>query len=213
MSEYTITVYELEKAGFFKTHPLEYPIFSEDYRETLNNAILSHYRFREIGFQNPNQWIDRLNTRLSRIMEDKFNLLFELKKTDFNPLYNIDLTEEFSHDINSSGKSNNNTTNNTNNNSLNFSGAYPNEELLREELGDSIFADASAHSKENSTDESRSNSKEDSNMKETYIKKTKGSSAGLSFGHALLQAKQFAEKYDLINQILKNISDLFLNVW
>ena len=213
MSDYTITLYELEKNGFFEKHPLDYPIFAEEYRETLNNTILSHYRFREIGFINPVLWIERLNARLSRIMEDKYNILFKLKKTEFNPLYNIELKEEFSHEIVNNAISQSTSNNKSDNSSLSYSGEYPNEEMLKEEIGSSLYADSSSHSKDKNTEETITQGNENNNMIENYTKTTQGSSAGLSFAHALLQAKQFADKYDLLNQIIKNISDLFIQVW
>ena len=50
MSKYTTTIKTLIDNHFdFKM--TSYPIFDENYRETLNNNILSHYYMSEIGFE------------------------------------------------------------------------------------------------------------------------------------------------------------------
>ena len=50
MSKYTTELRRLIESGYdlgLKT----YPIFEESYRTILNGKILSHYKFREIGFE------------------------------------------------------------------------------------------------------------------------------------------------------------------
>ena len=50
-----------------------YPIFDEEYREVLNEKIINHYRFREIGFYSP----------------DKFNFKLYVKLNEILPFYNV----------------------------------------------------------------------------------------------------------------------------
>ena len=109
VSKTTITVYDLEKNDFdFGLQ--DYPIFEENYRQVLNRSILDFYRWYEIGYDNPMKWRERINAKLNRIMRDKYNALYEAKKTEFNPLYNIDITETFDHTLKQTGIDNNTTT-------------------------------------------------------------------------------------------------------
>ena len=98
MADYTFTIYEL-MCNNFDFGLNDYPIFDENYRQTLNNVILEFYKFREIAFINPNVWRDRLRARMDIIMRNKYNKMYIAKLKDFNPFYNVDMTETFTHNI------------------------------------------------------------------------------------------------------------------
>lgn len=240
----TVTIFELLENNI-DLGLKDYAIFNEEYRPILNNAIIQAYKFREIGFINPAIFIDRLNYRMDLIMRNKYNALYEAKMTDFNPLFNVDMTETFSHEINnnssvnveseSNSNSNSNSTsnstatdtNNSNSDSLNLSSQFPSEELTENDLSDNLFVDSANKQKANATSTDNSNSESESNltsndittnnsnqlsngnMIETYTKKTEGSSAGLPFSKALIQLKEFYEKYDLDRQVIDDLRDLF----
>ena len=107
IGKYTISVYELMENNF-DFGLKDYEIFDENYRPILNQAILDFYKFREIGYINPIQWKDRLNQRMRLIMRNKYNALYKAKMTNFNPLFNVDMTETFTHEISNTGEENNN---------------------------------------------------------------------------------------------------------
>lgn len=58
-------------------------------REELNEKILNHYRFREIGQETFGRWLFELKTALNEIMP-RYNQLFYSADQDFNPIYNVD---------------------------------------------------------------------------------------------------------------------------
>ena len=58
-------------------------------RAELNEKILNHYRFREIGQETFGRWLFELKTALNEIMP-KYNQLFYSADQDFNPIYNVD---------------------------------------------------------------------------------------------------------------------------
>lgn len=58
-------------------------------REELNEKILNHYRFREIGQETFGRWLFELETALNEIMP-RYNQLFYSADQDFNPIYNVD---------------------------------------------------------------------------------------------------------------------------
>ena len=72
MSNVTVTVYDLERNNF-DFGLTDYEIFDEEYRPILNRAILDQYRWYEIGYDNPIKWRERINTKLNRIMREKYN--------------------------------------------------------------------------------------------------------------------------------------------
>lgn len=63
----------------------KYPIFSEEYRESLNQKILNHYYFNEIGFETAGKFKFYLNNTLNEIMP-YYNQLYQSSLISINPL-------------------------------------------------------------------------------------------------------------------------------
>lgn len=94
MAKYTITIKTLIDNNF-DFQLTSYPIFDENYRNTLNHNILYHYYENEIGFETPPLFRLYLNQRLNEIMP-KYNELYKAQKKliDENLLLsNVNLTE------------------------------------------------------------------------------------------------------------------------
>ena len=94
MAKYTITIKTLIDNNFdFKMD--SYPIFDENYRDTLNQNILYHYYENEIGFETAPLFRFYLNQKLNEIMP-YYNELYKVQKKliDENLLLNnVNLTE------------------------------------------------------------------------------------------------------------------------
>ena len=95
MAKYTITIKTLIDNNFnFKMD--SYPIFDENYRNTLNQNILYHYYENEIGFETAPLFRFYLNQKLNEIMP-YYNELYKVQKKliDENLLLNnVNLTEQ-----------------------------------------------------------------------------------------------------------------------
>ena len=95
MAKYTITIKTLIDNNF-DFQMTNYPIFDENYRETLNNNILHHYYENEIGFETASLFRFYLNQKLNEIMP-YYNELYKIQKKLINDnllLNNVNLTEE-----------------------------------------------------------------------------------------------------------------------
>lgn len=66
-----------------------YPIFDENYRVLLNQKIINHYYFREIGMETAELFKRYLNTTMNEIMP-YYNQLYKSELLEFNPFYNVD---------------------------------------------------------------------------------------------------------------------------
>lgn len=244
MSEYTITIHQLKEAGF-DFGLKDYPIWDEDYRQVLNTLLLEHFKLKEIAYQNPAYWKDRLNERINLIMRDKYNKLFEYSMLKFNPLNNIDITEtykaknegESSSDGGSSSNSLDSNTSTSNNEDtqietakgLSTTSAFPNEEMLQDELTNSVYVSDGARNQstatntttnKNNVSSNATNSSEltthgkNTNMNvQEYERKTVGSSAGLPFSKAMQQFKEYCDSYTVFSQFLNEFNDLFMTIW
>lgn len=260
ISTYTISIFELKEYNFdFGLN--DYAIFDEAYRATLNNAILDFYMFREIGFVNPAVFRFKLRARMDLLMRNKYNQLYKAKQIEFNPLYNVEMHETFTHNVsndtttNSNGELNYNTsgtigntntqTNNINtsdnttndSNNLGLTSQFPSEEMTEDDLTSNLFIDNANKTKGNTTVASNSevvtiiggttnttnvgidktvNVNEgttNNTTQETYSKDTVGSSAGLPFSRAMTQLKDYLDEFQLDQQVIDELKDLFMQIW
>lgn len=96
-------------------------------REDLNEKLLNHYKYREIGFETVGRFVDELKITMHEIMP-RYNELFksvEVMADLPNPFDNVDVVETFEQETEGTNKSNQKTTSNntietnTNNTSTN----------------------------------------------------------------------------------------------
>lgn len=116
MAHYTITIKTLLKNNF-DFQMTSYPIFDENYRNTLNEKILKHYYENEIGFETAPLFRFYLNNKLNEIMP-KYNVLYNAQKNllDNNLLFNnTNVTESLQGSNTTETESTSNSTNNSKN--------------------------------------------------------------------------------------------------
>lgn len=125
MSKYTTELRWVIENGY-DLQLNEYPIFDENYRQKLNQKIINHYYFREIGFETVGLFRFYLKQTMNEIMP-YYNQLYESALLEIDPLNTINFTEtltrtktgndtkNFNEDttVNSNGESNSNSTKNT----------------------------------------------------------------------------------------------------
>ena len=109
MAEFSIQLKTLLQTDF-DPQLNEYPIFDESYREVLNQKILDHYYFYEIGLETPDMFNHYLKTRMNEIMP-YYNELYRVQALIVNPYHNFDLEEKSSREID--GQAENETTGKT----------------------------------------------------------------------------------------------------
>ena len=70
----------------------DYPIFDEQYREFLNEKIIDHYWYREIGLESVDMFIRQLRTKMNEIMP-YYNKWYQAEDVmaDINPLSTQDM--------------------------------------------------------------------------------------------------------------------------
>lgn len=74
-----------------KIFSFNYPIFSEEYRATLETKIIKHFYTREIGLETVGLWKLKLNAKMNEIMP-YYNKIYLAVEQDFNPLFDTDIT-------------------------------------------------------------------------------------------------------------------------
>lgn len=84
----------LVKSNIDNVIPYKYPIWDEDYRSVLSTKIITHYLYREIGFDTPARFIFELSNKLNEIMP-YYNQLYATQLHGIPELIDMDLYEEY----------------------------------------------------------------------------------------------------------------------
>lgn len=92
MANYTVSVMNLINSGF--DFGLEdYPIFNEEYRNTLNSKLLYHYYTDQIGLETAGLFKFHLNRAMNEIMP-YYNQLYQTTLYKYDPTNSYNLLEE-----------------------------------------------------------------------------------------------------------------------
>lgn len=155
MATYTVEIRTLVE-NHFDLGLKNYPIFDETYREGLNNKIINHFYFREIGFETAGLFKRYLNQKMAEIMP-YYNQLYKSELLKFNPFYNVDkaTTNDGIKNGNSSRVGNSNTSGTSD-----FESTGDNSNIKTD---NSMSVNENGSSTKNSTSETGNNSNTDLN--------------------------------------------------
>ena len=141
MAKYTITIKTLIDNNF-DFQMTSYPIFDENYRETLNHNILYHYYENEIGFETAPLFRLYLNQRLNEIMP-YYNELYKAQKKliDENLLLNnVNITEQLQGSNTTTTSSTSQSTNSGTSNNKNLFQDTPQGEISNTDINNQKWA-------------------------------------------------------------------------
>lgn len=204
MAKYTITIRNLIDNNFdFKM--TSYPIFDENYRNTLNNNILNHYYENEIGFETAPLFRHYLNQTLNEIMP-KYNALYQAQKEiiDNNLLIsNVNLTES----LEGSNTTETSSSSSSESKGKNLFQDTPQGEISQTDIDDQTWATNINLNKNNVDDESSS---EGSGTNE-YLKTIIGSNGQKYSAEILKDLYNNFINIDLM--IINDLSELFMQIY
>lgn len=233
MSRYTIELRYLIE-GNYDLGLKDYPIFDESYREQLNNKIIQHYYFREIGFETEALFKNRLNQKMNEIMP-YYNQMYESSKLKIDPLSTIDLEEVFSRKSKTTGEGTSSTSgtgNNTNNFNSTDTTDYgkiskfsdiaqaqttPNEILNDKYLTSATVDDGKDKNTNTGTNTSQTESTtsgtstDERNLDEDTTLTRKGNNGTASESELLNMYRETFLNIDMM--IIDDLDELFLGIW
>lgn len=205
MAKYTTTIKTLLDNGFtFSLQKEDYPIFDENYRETLNNKILNHYMFYEIGFETAELFNFYLKTKMNEIMPVYNTLYLNQKKMLESDLFkNVDMEEQFTGDSTTNSQSN--SQNNAN--SKNLYQDTPQGKIWQTDIENAEYATNF------STNETSNNINDETNATNlnNYIRKTIGNNGNLYPIEILEKIKNNILNIDML--IIDELGELFMKIW
>lgn len=210
-------------------------------KEKLAEKIIEHYYFREIGFETIALFKHYAKITMKEIMESKLPLIYS-KCIEFDPLINVDYTEEFNRTIegtaqnngslsgtsqntgsssstsqSSSNSTSNHTTKNLDTPENEISNLENNKYLSSANITNdtSNLTDNTTNSSQNTannTTSQTSQNQQNSNNIEHYVKTQKGNSGSLTTAQNLIQ--QYRDIIISIdNDIIKELNSLFMGIY
>lgn len=214
MAHYTITIQTLINNNFdFQLD--KYPIFDENYRETLNNKILNHYFDAEIGFETAPLFRHYLLAKLNEIMP-LYNIMYEKQKDLLENIFgNVNLTETFQgENSNNSNVSNNSQSNSTGNSNMkNLFQDTPQGELDTTAIKNQKWATNLTLNENNTNGNITDNSTSvgNSNGTNNYIKKIVGNNGGKYNIELLKEIQNSIINIDIM--VINELQDLFMGIY
>lgn len=204
MAKYTITIKSLIDNNFdFKMD--SYPIFDENYRDTLNQNILYHYYENEIGFETASLFRFYLNQKLNEIMP-YYNELYKVQKKliDENLLLNnVNLTEK----LTGSNTTKTNSTSQSLNNGKSLFQDTPQGQISQTDIDNQTWATNLTLNKNEIEDQSNATG---SGTNE-YVKTIIGNNGGKFNIDVLNDIKNNLMNIDLM--IINDLNDLFMQIF
>lgn len=216
MAKYTITIKSLIDNNF-DFQLTSYPIFDENYRSVLNNNILNHYYENEIGFETAPLFRFFLNQKLNEIMP-YYNNLYKVQQNIINNemlLNNVNLTEKFLRNNDTTTNTNANSTSNNSGTSKNRNvfqdtpqGKITQNEIENEKWATNVTQDKN-ETNNTITDSNTSNGT--SNTNENYIKQIIGNNGNKYSVDVLNDIKNNLLNIDMM--IINDLAELFMGIF
>ena len=212
MAKYTITIKTLIDNDF-DFQMTQYPIFDENYRDTLNNNILNHYYENEIGFETASLFRFYLNQKLNEIMP-YYNELYKVQKNliDNNLLLgNVNLTESLQGQNTTQTSITSQSTNNGTSNNKNLFQDTPQGQISNTEIDNQTWATnltLDSNTTNNTINDSNSASGSGTN---SYLKTIIGNNGNKFNIDVLNDIKNNLMNIDLM--IINDLNDLFMGIF
>lgn len=212
MAKYTITIKTLIDNNF-DFQMTQYPIFDENYRETLNNNILHHYYENEIGFETAPLFRFYLNQKLNEIMP-YYNELYKVQKKlidDKLLLNNVNLTETLSGNSTTQSSSTSQSTNNGTSNNKNLFQDTPQGEISNTDINNQKWATNLTLDSNTTNNTINDTSNVSGNGTNSYLKTIIGNNGGKFNIDILNDIKNNLMNIDLM--VINELYDLFMQIF
>lgn len=205
MSRYTVELHSLEEAGY-DLGLSTYPIFDEEYRPILNNKILEHFAFREIGLETPALFARFMARKMGEIMV-YYNQLYKSELIPIQALTRLDYSEDY--DRSSTASSDSAAKADGTGTSRDVSSNTPQGLLSMPNIENEVYATNAMIGKTTSGSTSSANNKTDST--DHYIKRIVGNNAGRTDAQMLKEFRETFLNIDL--SIIEELEPLFMQIW
>lgn len=183
--------------------------------ENLAQKIVNHYMMYEIGYETPALFKHQVMVEMNELMEEYLPLIYSAS-IKYNPLVNVDFTEEFhqteSGNAKNTGKSDSASTSNGSGIQINSDtpqGKISKTAILR---GDYATSTGASENENLTTDNTNTESNTDTSNKSDYIKTTKGNSGVSATAQKMIE--QYRDNIRAIDrEIIEKLNVHFMGIY
>lgn len=184
-------------------------------KDRLATKIVDHYYMREIGFETPALFKHYAKVKMQEIMERQFPKIYS-NFLEYDPLSNVDFTEEYTREITGTGKNEGNSNSNSNNNAsgLNVNSDTPQGQLSKQDILNGAYASNTNASETESTiqDNTTTSSNTESNTIEKFTRHEEGDNGVIITNQRLV--KEYREIIVAIDEeIINELNKLFMGLY
>lgn len=184
-------------------------------KEKLAQKIVNHYYMREIGFETPELFEHYAKFTMNEIMEEYLLKIYS-KFLEYDPLSNVDYTEEYTREIENEAQStgNSNSNSNSNSNGLSILNDTPQTNISKQELESGIYASSVSQAENNGQIQDETNTSTEGNSKtlEKYTHSMKGDNGVIVTNQYLVREfRELATSFDI--EIIKRLNSLFMGIY
>lgn len=196
-------------------------------KDRLAKKIVDHYFMREIGFETPYLFRHYAMVTMNEIMERKLPLIYS-NFFEYDPLSNVDFTEEYTREIignqeneintKENGASNSNSSSNSS--GFNINNNTPQQRITKQNLDSGIYAsntnqsetDSSIEDETTTSSTGNSLSTGTSNTVEKFTRHEEGDNGVIITNQRLI--KEFREIIVAVDEeIINELSSLFMGIY
>lgn len=184
-------------------------------KDRLATKIVDHYYMREIGFETPALFKHYAKVKMQEIMERQFPKIYS-NFLEYDPLSNVDFTEEYTREITGTGKNEGNSNSNSNNNAsgLNVNSDTPQGQISKQNILNGAYASNTNASETESTiqDNTTTSSNTESNTIEKFTRHEEGDNGVIITNQRLV--KEYREIIVAIDEeIINELNKLFMGLY
>ena len=184
-------------------------------KDRLAEKILNHYAIYEIGYETPALFAHQVKVEMVELMEEYLPLIYSAS-IKFDPLVNVDFTEEFHQTQQGTSKTDgaSNSSNTSTGDGLTIHSDTPQGNIDKAKVLAGNYASSTdgTETRSDSTDNTETTTNTDTDSTQDYIKKTKGNSGVSATAQALiLQYRNTIRAID--REIIEKLNVHFMQVF
>lgn len=180
-------------------------------KDKLAKRIVDFYYMREIGLETVTLFRHYAKIRMNEIMEQKLPLIYS-NSIEYDPLKNMDYTEELTREAQNKGNASSNSNSNLNNNDFTFNSDLTQGELLLDEVKSGRYGSSASNSEANSNSSDNTNTNSESSGNEHTVNHVTGNRGVLDTPAKMIGF--YRDNIITINKdIIHELSDIFMKLW
>lgn len=184
-------------------------------KDRLATKIVDHYFMREIGFETPFLFKHYAKIKMQEIMERYLPKIYS-NFLEYDPLSNVDFTEEYTREITGTGKNEGNSNSNSSNNAsgLNVNSDTPQGQISKQNILNGAYASNTnaSETKSSINDNTKTSSNSESNTVEKFTRHEEGDNGVIITNQRLV--KEYREIIVAIDEeIINELNKLFMGLY